>query len=222
MIRTIVVDDQALVRTGFAMILNSQDDIEVVGEAGNGREAIEAVARHQPDVVLMDIRMPEMDGIEATRRLTADPTSAARVLILTTFDTDEYVFRALQAGASGFVLKDIPAEDLAAAVRVLAGGDALLAPSITRRLIAEFAQAAARAPVEVVDLSALTDREQEILGLVGRGLSNAEIADELVIGAATVKSHVSNLLGKLSLRDRVQAVVFAHEHGLMERRGSDH
>ena len=219
MIRAVVVDDQALVRTGFAMILNSQDDIEVVGEAGNGQEAIDMVARHRPDVVLMDIRMSELDGIEATRRIISEAGNTARVLILTTFDPDEYVFQALQAGASGFVLKDIPAEDLAAAVRVLARGDALLAPSITKRLIAEFAQAAPRPPPDDVDVSALTERERKILALVARGLSNAEIADELMIGGATVKSHVSSVLGKLGLRDRVQAVVFAHEHDLAGRKG---
>ncbi len=214
-IRVAVVDDQALVRGGFAMILRVHDDIEVVAEAGTGIEAIEMASRHRPDVILMDIRMPEMDGLEATSRILAEADWAVRVLILTTFDPDEYVYRALRAGASGFVLKDIPPDELASAVRTVADGGALLAPSITRRLIGQFAQ---RLTVDAAisrRLERLTEREIEVLVAVARGSSNSEIADELFIGAATVKSHVSSILTKLGLRDRAQVVVFAYESGLV-------
>ena len=212
-IRVVIADDQALVRTGFRVILNSEPDIEVVGEAGDGREAIEVAQRSSPDVVLMDIRMPHVDGLEATRRIARDPDEGPRVLILTTFDLDEYVYEALRSGASGFLLKDDPAEQLIAAVRVVARGDALLAPQITRRLIAEFArhQPPTHKPEQ---LKTLTDRELEVLRLVARGLSNAEIARELYVSETTIRTHVGHLLGKLELRDRVQAVVLAYETGL--------
>jgi DNA-binding NarL/FixJ family response regulator len=213
-IRTVVVDDQALVRTGFGMILDSEPDIEVVGEAADGRDGIELCRRHRPDVVLMDIRMPGLDGIEATRTITGDPSVPTRVLILTTFDLDEYVYDALRAGASGFLLKDTPPDDLIAAVRVLAGGEALLAPSVTRRVIEEFA--AAGGGYRTLDgLGELTEREVEVLRLMARGLSNVEIAEHLFLGETTVKTHVSRVLTKLGLRDRVQAVVAAYESGLV-------
>jgi DNA-binding NarL/FixJ family response regulator len=214
-IRVLVVDDQALVRAGFRMILEAQADIEVVGEAGDGLQAAEVAGRLAPDVVLMDIRMPRLDGIEATRRLAG----ATRVVILTTYDLDEYVFDALEAGASGFLPKHAPPEDLVQAVRVVAGGEALLAPSVTRRLIEEFARRpvpAAHAPAE---LGSLTEREREVLALVARGLTNAEIAARLHVGEATVKTHVAHLLDKLGLRDRVQAVILAYEVGLVTRGG---
>jgi DNA-binding NarL/FixJ family response regulator len=213
-IRTLVVDDQALVRTGFSLILGTEPDIEVVAEAADGREGVELCRRHRPDVVLMDIRMPEIDGIEATRLIRDDPDSCARVLILTTFDLDEHVYEALRAGASGFLLKDTPPDDLIAAVRVLAGGEALLAPSITRRLIEEFANGAA-ALRRVAGLDDLTEREVEVLRLMARGMSNVEIAGELYLGETTVKTHVSRVLTKLGVRDRVQAVVAAYESGLV-------
>jgi DNA-binding NarL/FixJ family response regulator len=215
-IRVAVVDDQALVRGGFAMVLNHQPDIEVVAEAGTGVEGIDVARRHRPDVVLMDIRMPEMDGLEATARIVAELGDAVRVLILTTFEPDEYVYRALRAGASGFVLKDLPPEQLVVAVRTVADGGALLAPSITRRLIGRFA--AQRAPDTALAgrLESLTAREREVVTAVARGRNNAEIARELYIGAATVKSHVSSVLTKLDLRDRAQLVVFAYEAGLVE------
>jgi DNA-binding NarL/FixJ family response regulator len=213
-IRALVVDDQALVRTGFGMILDSEPDVEVVAEAANGREGVELCRRHRPDVVLMDIRMPELDGIEATRIITGDPDLSSRVLILTTFDLDEYVYDALRAGASGFLLKDTPPDDLIAGVRVLAAGDALLAPSITRRLIEEFA--AGQSALRPLDgMAELTDRELEVLRLIARGLSNVEIAAELFLGETTVKTHVSRVLTKLQVRDRVQAVVAAYESGLV-------
>jgi DNA-binding NarL/FixJ family response regulator len=215
-IRVAVVDDQALVRGGFAMVLRIHDDIEVVAEAGNGLEAIEVARRHRPDVVLMDIRMPDMDGLEATARILAEADWDVRVLILTTFDPDEYVYRALRAGASGFVLKDIPPEELPTAVRTVADGGALLAPSITRRLIGQFAKRLAVDTATSGRLERLTDREREVLVAIARGSSNAEISDELFIGAATVKSHVSSILTKLGLRDRAQMVVFAYESGLVE------
>lgn len=213
--RVLIVDDQALVRAGFRMILEAQPDIEVVGEAGDGSAAIDAVRTLRPDVVLMDIRMPGVDGIEATRRLTEAGTDA-RVVILTTYDLDEYVFDALAAGASGFLLKHVPPEELIHGVRVVAVGEALLAPSITKRLIAEFARQ--RAPVRAsgTDLKTLTDRELEVLKQLGRGLSNPEIARELQVGEATVKTHVAHVLDKLELRDRVQAVIFAYEVGLIK------
>jgi DNA-binding NarL/FixJ family response regulator len=213
----LVVDDQTLVRSGFAMILGAEPDIEVVGEAADGAQAVEAVRRLQPDVVLMDIRMPVMDGVEATR-LIAGPEVAEpqKVIILTTFDLDEYVFDALRAGASGFLLKDTPPEELAAAVRIVAAGDALLAPSITRKLVAEFASRPGPTSTHnPADLEQLTDREREVLVLMARGLSNGEIAGELIVGETTVKTHVGRILMKLHLRDRVQAVVLAYEIGLV-------
>jgi DNA-binding NarL/FixJ family response regulator len=215
-IRVVIADDQQLVRTGFRMILESEADIEVVGEASDGRQAISLVRQSHPDVVLMDIRMPELDGIEATRQLTsASQHPPARVLILTTFDLDEYVFDALRAGASGFLLKDSPAAQLADAVRVVAAGDALLAPKITRRLIEEFAAtAAARQLPRPAAMGELTPRELDVFRLVATGMSNAEIAAALVIGETTVKTHVTRLLMKLGLRDRVQAVVLAYDTGI--------
>jgi DNA-binding NarL/FixJ family response regulator len=215
-IRVAVVDDQALVRGGFAMVLGNEDDIEVVAEAGTGLEAIEVARAHRPDVVLMDIRMPAMDGLEATSRILADADWPVRVLILTTFEPDEYVYRALRAGASGFVLKDIRPEELPAAVRTVAQGGALLAPSITRRLIGRFTRRLAGDSGLAAALGRLTDRELDVLVALARGLSNAEIGALLVIAPATVKSHVSNVLTKLGVRDRAQAVVFAYESGLVE------
>jgi DNA-binding NarL/FixJ family response regulator len=212
-IKVLVVDDQELVRAGFIMILNSQADIDVVGEADNGSEAVDAVRRLRPDVVLMDIRMPIMDGLEATRILKASGLEV-RVLILTTFDPDEYVYEALQSGASGFVLKDIPPHDLLAAVRVVAKGEALLAPSITRRLIARFAEQLSP-PATSQELERLTDRETEVLRLMAKGLSNSEIAKQLYLSPTTIKSHVAGVLAKLGVRDRVQAVVFAYENGVV-------
>jgi DNA-binding NarL/FixJ family response regulator len=216
-IRVLVVDDQALVRGGFIMVLRVHKDIDVVAEAGTGLEAIEAARRHRPDVILMDIRMPELDGLEATSRILAEADWDVRVLILTTFDPDEYVYRALRAGASGFVLKDIPADQLAGAVRTVADGGALLAPTITRGLIGRFA--ADQRPVDSAvsrRLERLTERERNVVVAVARGSSNSEIARELFIGAATVKSHVSSILTKLGLRDRTQIVVFAYESGLVK------
>ena len=215
-IRVVVVDDQALVRGGFAMVLGHEDDIEVVAEAGTGVEAIEAARTHRPDVILMDIRMPEMDGLEATSRIVEEADWPVRILILTTFDPDEYVYQALRVGASGFVLKDIPPEELVTAVRTVAEGGALLAPSITRRLIGQFAERLAVDTAVSGRLERLTDREREVLAAIARGSSNAEISEELFIGATTVKSHVSSILTKLGLRDRAQAVVFAYESGLIE------
>jgi len=214
MMRVLIADDQQLVRTGFRVILNAEPDIEVVGEAGDGREAIEAAAALRPDVVLMDIRMPNLDGIEATRRIAAGSASS-RVLILTTFDLDEYVYEALRAGASGFLLKDAGADELLHAVRVVAGGDALLAPSITRRLIEDYAH---RPPLRERPgaLAELTPRELEVLRLIARGLSNADIACELVVGDATVKTHVARIFAKLDLHDRAQVVVLAYESGLVQ------
>jgi DNA-binding NarL/FixJ family response regulator len=215
-IKVLIADDQALVRTGFRKILESEPDLEVVGEAGDGGEAVEAALLLRPDVVLMDIRMPRLDGLEATRRLAGK----TRVLVLTTFDVNEYVYEALRAGASGFLLKDAPADQLVTAIRVVAAGEALLAPSITRRLIEEFA----RRPLSnerPAELEALSPRELDVLRLVARGLSNAEIASELYVGDATVKTHVSRILQKLNLRDRVQAVVLAYESGLLQPGESD-
>ena len=214
-IRVAVVDDQALVRGGFAMVLDHQSDIEVVAQAGNGVEAVAVALQHRPDVVLMDIRMPEMDGLQATARIVAELGGAVRVLILTTFEPDEYVYRALRAGASGFVLKDIPPEQLVVAVRTVAEGGALLAPSVTRRLIGQFAAQAAVDAGLAARLRELTARERDVVVAVARGLSNAEIAAELFIGPATVKSHVSSVLTKLGLRDRAQVVVVAYEGGLV-------
>jgi DNA-binding NarL/FixJ family response regulator len=213
--RVLIVDDQALVRTGFRMILDAEPDIEVVGEAENGSEAVTQARSLEPDVVLMDIRMPEMDGIEATRQVVGlTGCTTPRVLMLTTFDLDEYVYDALRAGASGFLLKDVPAEQLAAGVRMVAAGDALLAPSITRRLIEEFAAAPAVAGPPT-GLDELTPRELEVFKLVAKGLSNAEIAEQLIVGETTVKTHVTRVLMKLGLRDRVQAVVLAYEFAVV-------
>jgi DNA-binding NarL/FixJ family response regulator len=213
-IRVLIADDQALVRAGFRMILDAEEDIDVVGESSDGAEAVAQAKRLTPDVVLMDIRMPELDGIEATRQVVAEGgDDPPRVLMLTTFDLNEYVYEALRAGASGFLLKDVPPEELAAGIRVVARGDALLAPSITRRLIHEFARAApAAGPPRGFD--ELTAREVEVFKLVARGLSNAEIAAELIVSETTVKTHVARLLMKLGLRDRVQAVVLAYESGI--------
>ena len=215
-IRVLVADDQSMVRAGFRMLLAGEEDIEVVAEASNGLEAVDKAARFHPSVVLMDIRMPELDGLEATRRiLAADGT--ARILILTTFDLDEYVYEALRAGASGFLLKDTPPEQLVEAIRIVAGGDALLSPVVTRRVIAEFVR---RPPPTALQpapgLDELTARELEILRLMARGLSNAEIAAEAFVSETTVKTHVARILMKLRLRDRVQAVVFAYEHGIVQ------
>jgi DNA-binding NarL/FixJ family response regulator len=211
-----LADDQSMVRAGFRMILDSEPDIDVVGEAEDGEQAIEEVHRCRPDIVLMDIQMPVLDGIEATRRLLAHPADTGpKVLILTTFERDEYIFQALRAGASGFLLKNAPPEDLIDAVRIVAEGDSLLAPSITRRVIEDYV-ARPRARRQAGELDTLTERELEVLRLLARGMSNAEVAERLVLGEATVKTHVSNLLGKLGVRDRVQAVVFAYESGLVE------
>ena len=219
MIRVVVADDHALVRGGFRMILEAQPDIKVTGEAANGLEAVELARGQEPDVVLMDVRMPGLDGIEATRRLTAASVQGPRVFMLTTFDLDEYVYRAIRAGASGFLLKDVRPAELVHAVRVVSSGDTLLAPAITRRLLEEFV----RRPLpgqRPAELSELTDREAEVLGLVARGLSNTEIAQRLFLGETTVKTHVTRILAKLHLRDRVQAVVLAYESGLV-RPGDD-
>lgn len=215
-IRVAVVDDQALVRGGFALVLGHQDDIEVVAEAGNGEEAVTIAQTHRPDVILMDIRMPGMDGLEATSTILANADWPVRVLILTTFDPNEYVYKALRAGASGFVLKDIPPAELVAAVRTVADGGALLAPSITRRLIGRFAEQLAIDSKMSDRLDRLTNREREVLAAIARGLNNSEISEALFIGEATVKTHVSGILTKLGLRDRAQAVVFAYESGLAE------
>jgi DNA-binding NarL/FixJ family response regulator len=217
-IRVLVADDQALVRAGFVKLLEPELDLRVVGEAGDGSEAVEAAARTRPDVILMDIRMPRLDGIEATRRIRAGQ-GAARVLVLTTYDLDEYVFEALKAGASGFLLKDAPADQLVAGIRLVAAGDALLAPSVTKRLIEEFARRPTPPPEGPPELAELTAREREILTLMARGLTNSEIADDLVLGESTVKTHVGNILAKLGLRDRVQAVVLAYETGLVRPGG---
>jgi DNA-binding NarL/FixJ family response regulator len=215
-IGVVVADDQALVRAGFRLLVDSAPDLEVVGEAVDGAEAVEVARRERPDVVLMDIRMPIMDGLEATRRIAADELLAeVRVLMLTTFDLDEYVYQALRVGASGFLLKDTPPADLLAAIRVVAAGDALLAPGITRRLIAEFARRPDPSQVDAAALQELTDREREVLGLVAHGLSNSEIAERLVVSPATSKTYVSRLLAKLGARDRAQLVAIAYETGLV-------
>ncbi len=216
MIRVLLVDDQALVRAGFRALIDSEDDLEVVGEASDGEEALERIAVFRPDVVLMDIRMPRLDGIEATRRLAADPRLGdVRLIILTTFETDAYVFEALRAGASGFLVKDTEPAELLRAVRVVAGGEALLSPGVTRRLIAEFASATAPATRPSPRLEALTEREREVMALVAAGLSNDEIAERLVVSPATAKTHVSRVIGKLDARDRAQVVVAAYESGLV-------
>jgi DNA-binding NarL/FixJ family response regulator len=217
-ISVLIADDQALVRAGFRMVLDAEDDIAVVGEAANGEQAIHGARRLQPDVVLMDIRMPELDGIAATRQI-ARANGAARVLILTTFDLDEYVYDALGAGASGFLLKDSPPDQLVTAIRVVAGGEALLAPSVTSRLIEQFARSRGGRRGPPPGLDELTARELEVFKLIARGLSNAEIAATLVVGETTVKTHVARLLAKLGLRDRVQAVVLAYESGLVSPGG---
>ena len=216
-IRVLIADDQPLMRTGFRMILDAEPDLEVVGEAADGAEAVRLAAGARADVVLMDVRMPGMDGIEATRRLAGDGVQdPVRVLILTTFDLDEYVLSALRAGASGFLLKDVPPEDLVDAIKVVAAGDALLAPSVTRRLLDRFASSLPDpATARPTALDTLTARELEVLGLVARGMSNAEIAEHLVVSETTVKTHVGRLLFKLDLRDRVQAVVLAYETGIV-------
>ncbi|MFC5143150.1 response regulator [Streptomyces aureoversilis] len=219
-IRVLIADDQMMVRQGFTVLLNAEPGIEVVGQAVDGLDAVAKTAELAPDVVLMDIRMPELGGIEATRRITAPAEAAAKVLVLTTFDLDEYVYEALRAGASGFLLKDASAEDLARAVRVVAAGDALLSPNITKRLISEFSRmtGAPRAPLKE-RVGSLTERETEVLSLVAQGLSNAEIAARLVVAEQTVKTHVSRILVKLGLRDRTQAAVFAYETGLVRPAG---
>jgi len=215
-LRVLLVDDQALIRAGFRMILEAEEDLEVVGECADGTQAIDSVARLKPDVVLMDIRMPEMDGIEATRRIVErDGDPPVRVLMLTTFDLDEYVYDALRAGASGFLLKDVPAEQLVAGIHLVARGDALLAPSVTRRLIAEFSRSGGGRREAPAAIDELTPREVEVFRLLARGMSNAEIAGELIVSETTVKTHVARVLMKLGVRDRVQAVVLAYESGLV-------
>src|SRR5215216_273968 len=236
-IRVLLVDDQALVRAGFRMILDAEEDIEVVGEASDGEQAVFSAAQFNPDVILMDVRMPNMDGIEATRKIVSAETNGAspesddvdpaldrpRVLMLTTFELDEYVYESLRAGASGFLLKDVPADQLVAGIRVVAEGEALLAPSVTKRLISDFSAArAAKAKEEnpPAGLAELTTREMEVFKLIARGMSNHEIATELVVSETTVKTHVARILMKLGLRDRVQAVVLAYESGLVQPGGS--
>ena len=215
MIRVVLVDDQALLRAGFRALIDAEDDIEVVAEASDGGEAVDVVARHLPDVVLMDIRMPGVDGLEATRQITSGPRlESVRVVILTTFDLDEYVFEALSAGASGFVLKDDPPEQLIAAIRTVAAGDALLSPAITKRVIRQFTRIPRPAPPSA--LGELTSREHDVFRLIALGRSNAEIGQELYISEGTVKTHVTHVLQKLDLRDRVQAVVLAHQTGLVD------
>jgi DNA-binding NarL/FixJ family response regulator len=219
-LRVVLVDDQALMRTGFRMIIDSEPGLEVIGEAEDGERAVEVARRLRPDVVLMDIRMPRMDGVEATRLLAGpDVEDALRVLILTTFDLDEYVYAAVRAGASGFLLKDAPPEELIRAIRIVAAGDALLAPTVTRRLLEEFASRPEPRAAADSRVASLTARELEVLRLVARGLSNSEIAEELVVGETTVKTHVGHILMKLGLRDRVQAVVLAYEEGLVRPGG---
>ncbi|MFF2196364.1 response regulator [Streptomyces sp. NPDC058157] len=223
-IRVLIVDDQAMIRAGFGALLNAQPDIEVVGEAGDGREGIELCAAHRPDVVLMDVRMPVLDGLEATRRLMAPPPGTGhrpRVLMLTTFDIDDYVYDALAAGASGFLLKDAPPADLIQAVRVVAAGEALLSPRVTRRLIEGFVRSRPPARPAEGRLHGLTPRETEVLVQVARGRSNAEIAGELFLAEQTVKTHVSRILDKISARDRAQAIVFAYESGLVKAGEAD-
>jgi DNA-binding NarL/FixJ family response regulator len=215
-VRVLLADDQALIRAGFRMILDAEDDIEVVGECADGTQAVDSARRLEPEVILMDIRMPEMDGIEATRRIVdAAGNRPRRVLMLTTFDLDEYVYDALRAGASGFLLKDVPAEQLVEGIRVVARGDALLAPSVTKRLIHEFALAAPTRREAPPAVEELTPRELEVFTLIARGMSNAEIADDLVVSETTVKTHVARVLMKLGVRDRVQAVVLAYESGVV-------
>jgi DNA-binding NarL/FixJ family response regulator len=215
-IRVLVVDDEALLRTAFSSLIDAEDDLEVVGEAADGRQAVQVAARLRPDVVVMDVRMPVMDGIEATRQITAGQGAGVpRVLILTTFDLDEYVFEALRAGASGFALKSRPLEELLSAIRTVAAGEALLAPSVTRRLIAHFAHRAPAPPRTPPGLAELTDREREVLALVARGLTNAELAGTLCVSLPTAKTHVSRILTKLRARDRTQLVILAYESGIV-------
>jgi DNA-binding NarL/FixJ family response regulator len=214
-IGVLIADDQALARSGFRMVLEAEDDIEVVGEAANGRQAIDGTRRLKPDVVLMDVRMPELDGIAATREIASEGEQAPRVMILTTFDLDEYVYDALAAGASGFLLKDAQPEELVAGIRVVASGEALLAPTVTRRLIEDFSRARPARMDSPPGIDELTPREREVWGLLAQGLSNAEIAERLVLGETTVKTHVARVLMKLGLRDRVQAVVLAYESGVV-------
>ncbi|MGW6864969.1 response regulator [Streptomyces sp. NPDC054904] len=218
-IRVMIADDQMMVRQGFTVLLNAQPDIEVVGQAVDGADAVTKVAELAPDVVLMDIRMPGMGGIEATSVIAGTPGSTVRVLVLTTFDLDEYVYEALRAGASGFLLKDASADQLAEAVRVVAGGEALLSPNITKRLITEFSRLGAPRAPSKARIDALTERETEVLSLIAQGLSNAEIAEHLIVAEQTVKTHVSRVLVKLGLRDRTQAAVFAYETGLVRPSG---
>ncbi len=217
-IRVVVADDQGMVRSGFSVLLNAQPDIEVIAEAVNGREAVAQAAALRPDVILMDVRMPVLDGLQATREITAMP-DAPKILVLTTFDLDDYVYEALRSGASGFLLKDASAGQLAEAVRLVAAGDALLAPGVTRRLIAEFARMGAPRSPGRKQLEGLTERESEVLALVARGMSNGEIAGHLFVAEQTVKTHVSRILMKLGLRDRTQAVVLAYESGLVHPGG---
>ncbi|MEU6821475.1 response regulator transcription factor [Streptomyces atriruber] len=217
-IRVIIVDDQAMVRAGFAALLAAQSDIDVVGEAPDGKKGVEVSRSTHPDVVLMDVRMPEMDGLDAARALLDPPPGVVhrpKVLMLTTFDVDDYVYEALRAGASGFLLKDAPPADLISAVRVVASGEALLAPSVTRRLIADFAKQRSAPRKDALRLNGLTPRETEVLVLIARGLSNQEIAERLVLAEQTVKTHIGRVLNKLDLRDRAQAVIFAYESGLV-------
>ncbi|MFL4497042.1 response regulator [Streptomyces sp. VTCC 41912] len=217
-IRVLIADDQALVREGFTVLLNTQPDIEVVGTAVDGRDAVTKTAALHPDVVLMDVRMPELNGIEATRSITENPSTPSKILILTTFDLDEYVYEALRSGASGFLLKDTSGSQLAEAVRVVAAGDALLAPNVTKRLIGEFSRMGAPRSPKRDHIDELSKRETEVLALIAQGLSNAEIGAHLVVAEQTVKTHVGRILGKLGLRDRTQAAVFAYESGLVTPR----
>jgi DNA-binding NarL/FixJ family response regulator len=217
-IRVVIADDQGMVRSGFSVLLNAQPDIEVIAEAVNGKEAIERAADLRPDVILMDVRMPVLDGLQATREITAMP-DPPKILVLTTFDLDDYVYEALRSGASGFLLKDASADELANAVRLIAAGDALLAPGVTRRLIAEFARMGGPRSPGRKQLDGLTERESEVLALVARGMSNGEIADHLVVADQTIKTHVSRVLMKLGLRDRTQMVVLAYESGLVHPGG---
>jgi DNA-binding NarL/FixJ family response regulator len=221
-IRVLLADDQEMVRAGFAMILGAHDDIEIVGEAEDGERAIAEAAHLAPDVLVMDIQMPTLDGIAATQAVLARPKPAPRVLVVTTFDIDEYVFEALRAGASGFLLKNAPPEELVRAVRIIAAGDSLLSPRATTRLIEEFARQPVTPTAPPAALNELTPREHEVLGLVARGLSNAEIADQLIVTRGTVKTHVERILMKLDLRDRIQAVVFAYETGIVTPGQRDH
>jgi DNA-binding NarL/FixJ family response regulator len=214
-IRVVLADDQALVRGGFRMILRAERDIEVVAEAGDGEEAVAAVRRTRPDVVLMDVRMPNVDGLEATRRIVAGEPDPPRILMLTTFDLDEYVYEALRAGASGFLLKEVPPEQLAAAVRTIAAGESLLAPSVTRRMIERFTAEPLPRRDPLSALGELTARERQVLQMIARAMTNREIASELILGEATIKTHVARIYMKLGLRDRVHAVVFAYENGLV-------